>query len=161
MFQVLVNANFDFMGKRNILLVGSLIVVAVSGIVLAVNGLGLVCKAETMQRCVQPIAAAITGKHAPGAIGAVRGGREADDEQARMWVAEAGYRPAPVGVFTEAAGWFVGRRLAMCHEPAASTAVTDGPVERFDGLQDSSMISIVSGPFGTTQMNSNGSSPCA
>jgi len=40
-FQVLVNANFDFMGKRNILLVCSLLVVVASAVVLAVHGINL------------------------------------------------------------------------------------------------------------------------
>ena len=41
MFQVLVNANFDFMGKRNILLTASVVVVSAAVIVLAVNGINL------------------------------------------------------------------------------------------------------------------------
>jgi preprotein translocase subunit SecF len=40
-FQVLVNPNFDFMGKRNVLLVCSLVVVVASAVVLAVHGINL------------------------------------------------------------------------------------------------------------------------
>ena len=41
MFQVLVNANFDFMGKRNVLLAASAVVVAAAAVVLAVHGISL------------------------------------------------------------------------------------------------------------------------
>ena len=41
MFQVLVNANFDFMGKRNIFLACSLVVVVAAVIALAVHGINL------------------------------------------------------------------------------------------------------------------------
>ena len=62
---------------------------------------GDVGEARAMQRRHQEVAGAavaIAGEHAAGAIGAMRRGREADEQQTRRRIAEAGHRPAPIGV---------------------------------------------------------------
>ena len=41
---------------------------------------------------------AVAGEHAARPVGAVRGRRETDEQQARVRVAEAGHGPAPVRV---------------------------------------------------------------
>ena len=49
-----------------------------------------------MQGGVEPLAGAVAGEHPPGAVGAVRGGREPDDRQSRPRVAEALQWPRPI-----------------------------------------------------------------
>ena len=51
-----------------------------------------------MQGAVEPLAGAIAGEDAAGAVGAVGAGREADDDEARGGIAEAGDGAGPVGV---------------------------------------------------------------
>ena len=41
---------------------------------------GLIGKASIVQRAIKPIAAAISGKHSPGAIAAMCGGGQANDQ---------------------------------------------------------------------------------
>ena len=49
---------------------------------------------------------AVAGEDAPGAVGAVRGRRQADEQQARARIAEAGHRPAPSSVSSRKARRF-------------------------------------------------------
>ena len=51
---------------------------------------------RAVERGVEEVARAIAGEHAPRAVRAVRAGREADDDEARAGIAEAGDRAAPV-----------------------------------------------------------------
>src|SRR5579875_1031196 len=55
----------------------------------------------TVQRREQEVAAAVAGEDAPGPVPAVRGGRQADDEDRRRRVAPAGDRPPPVPLVAE------------------------------------------------------------
>ena len=55
-------------------------------------------EAGGVHRRHQEQAGAIAGEHPAGAVGAVRAGRQADDQQARLGIAEAGQRAAPVGL---------------------------------------------------------------
>src|SRR5690606_18120369 len=61
----------------------------------------LVRKTGSVQCGVEPITAAITGEHAPGAVGAVRGRGEPNDQQPRSGVAEIGNGPAPISFVTK------------------------------------------------------------
>ena len=57
-------------------------------------------EAGAMERAHQKVARsadAVAGEHAPGAVRPVRGGRQADEQQPRAGIAEAGDRLAPVG----------------------------------------------------------------
>ena len=56
-----------------------------------------------MQRREQPVARAVAGEHAAGAVAAVRGRGEPQDDDRRRRVAEARHRPAPVGLAGERA----------------------------------------------------------
>ena len=56
-----------------------------------------------MKARIEKVAGAIAGEHASGAIGAVRGGRQANDEKLRVAVSETGHWPPPIGVLAERA----------------------------------------------------------
>ncbi len=82
-------------------------------------------KAGTMQRRHEEVAGAadaVAGEDAPRAIGAVRRGRQPDEQHPRIRIAKAGHRPAPIGLCP------VGALLLMCDRPAvraqARTAFT-------------------------------------
>ena len=57
-----------------------------------------------MERRVEPLARAVAGEHPPGAVGAVGGRGEADDQDPRRRVAEAADRPRPVVLAAVARG---------------------------------------------------------
>ena len=57
---------------------------------------GWLAKPVRCMRGEQPVARAVAGEHAAGAVGAVGGGRQAEHVHARVRVAEARHRPAPV-----------------------------------------------------------------
>jgi hypothetical protein len=78
-----------------------------------------------MKRREQPIAGPIPGEDATGAISAVRRRREADDDEARMGVAEAGQRTRPVALPGEAPGRVGSRRLPPGDQPRAAAAGLD------------------------------------
>jgi len=60
----------------------------------------------------------------------VRGGRQADQEDARVRIAEPGQRPRPVGFPAIAPGRIRGGRLAVTHEARTEPALDDAPPER-------------------------------
>ena len=94
---------------------------------------GLIREARAMQRGEQPIAAAIASEHAAGPVPAMRRGREPDDQDARVRVAEAGYRPTPVVLVTERSALVFGHDLAPLDEARAREAVDDvgrDPIKR-------------------------------
>ena len=69
-----------------------------------------------MQRLVEQYPGMIAGKRPTGAIGPVLARRQADDEQARVWVAERGNRPAEVvGFFEPTASRNAARRGQRLH----------------------------------------------
>ncbi len=53
-------------------------------------GVGLVGESGGMKRAVKPVAATVAGEHPSGAIATVRGRRQTDDQNARLWIAKAG-----------------------------------------------------------------------
>ena len=70
--------------------------------VIAPRRFRLVRETVAMQRAVQPIAAAVPGKHPPGAIRPMGRGRKADDEKARVELAERRDRSSPIFFIGEA-----------------------------------------------------------
>src|SRR6266540_2290769 len=86
---------------------------------------GLVGEAGAPQRGEQPVA----GEDAAGAVAAVGGGRQAEDEQARGGVAEAGHRPAPVVPVPEGGALLPGDLLAPGDQARAPAALDQLPVE--------------------------------
>ena len=58
--------------------------------------LGLISEAGCVQSPIEPIAAAIAGKHSAGAITAMRRRRQPNDKYAGLWIAKSGQRLGPV-----------------------------------------------------------------
>ena len=83
-----------------------------------------------MERAEEPVAAPVAGEHPARSVAPVRGGRQPDQEDARVRIAEAGQRPRPVGFPAIAAGRIRGSRLAVAHEARAESAPDDAPPER-------------------------------
>ena len=93
-------------------------------------GRRLVGVAGAVQGGVEPVARAVAGEHAAGAVGAVGGRREADDRQPRRRIAEAVQRPRPVVLALEAARRVGGARLAPLDQARAAPAGVDLGCER-------------------------------
>lgn len=91
---------------------------------------GLIRKTRFVQRAKEPIATAVAGKHAAGAIAAVRRRRQADNQQPRLGIAEAGDGLAPIFIFGKAFHFFARHLLAPGDEPRASRAGDDLLLER-------------------------------
>ena len=64
--------------------------------VVDVDALGLVCEPRPVHRSVQPVAAAVTGEHSSGSVGAVGRRGETDDHQLGLGIAEARDASTPV-----------------------------------------------------------------
>src|SRR5207237_693873 len=70
-------------------------------------------------------AGAITREHASRAVGAVCGGRQSQDQQAGLWIAEAGNGLSPIRPVAIGAPLY-GRDLpAVSHQPRTSLASDD------------------------------------
>jgi hypothetical protein len=72
-----------------------------------------------VERAEEPVAAPVAGEHPARSVAPVRGGRQADQEDARVRIAEAGQRPRPVGFSAIAPGRIRGSGLAVAHEARA------------------------------------------
>ena len=66
-----------------------------------------------MQDGVHEIAGAIAGKGSTGAVRSVGAGREAQDEDAGAWIAEAGNRARPVGLIKVGAAFGLADALTV------------------------------------------------
>ena len=86
--------------------------------------------AERVQSLVQPIARPIPGEHATGAVGAMGRGRQADQDEAGPWIAEAGDGPAPVVPRTVLAPLLTRDSLTVLDQPRAAMAGDDAALER-------------------------------
>jgi hypothetical protein len=64
--------------------------------IITINRSRLICEPGFVERAVEPIATAVSGKYTPCPVSSVRRGRKADYQQPRIGVAEARHRPAPV-----------------------------------------------------------------
>ena len=100
--------------------------------VVAVLGGRLVGEAGAVQRGEQEVARAVAGEDAAGAVGAVRGRRQAEDQHARRRVAEAGDRAAPVVPVAERRALLARDELAPLDEPRAGAAGRDLGFERLE-----------------------------
>lgn len=85
-------------------------------------GVGLVGKAGAIESAHQGVARRITRKNAPGAIAAVRRGRETEDDHARVCVAKASDGSAPIGPITKGAAFLSGDSFAPERESGAAFA---------------------------------------
>ena len=78
-----------------------------------------------VHRVHEKVAGSIPGEDATGAIGAVGGGRQPEDEDPRERIAESRNRPAPVGI-AAVRGFLVSRDLfAVGAEPHTTVAADD------------------------------------
>lgn len=91
-----------------------------------VSGGGLVGEAGFVEGAEEEVAGAVAGEDAAGAVGAVGSGGEAEDEDARGGVAEAGDGAAPIGLGLVGAALDFGDVLAVLAQ--AGTEVAGGDV---------------------------------
>src|SRR5262249_18764170 len=92
----------------------------------------LVGEPGAVERRVEPLAGAVAGEHAPGAVGAVGGGADAQDPRRR--IAEAADRARPVVLAAVALRWVGRLGLAPGDEARAAAAVVDLGGERREPL---------------------------
>src|SRR5262245_3977905 len=78
-----------------------------------------------MQGTIEPVAAAVAGEHATGAVATVRRRRETDDEKARLGIAKTRQRFAPVFLHDEAFDFLPSDLFAPGDQPRAETAADD------------------------------------
>jgi hypothetical protein len=78
-----------------------------------------------MQRTEEPLAAAVAGEHASGAVRPVRTRRQTDDDQASAGVAEAGNRPAPILLVGVCGAPLGCDPLSPLDEPRTTTALDE------------------------------------
>ena len=86
---------------------------------------GDVRETGAMQRGHQEVAGpadAVAGEDAAGAVGAVRGRRQPDDQQARARIAEPGHRSRPVGVVAKGPALLAADPLAVLPQPRTPLA---------------------------------------
>src|SRR5215211_8203395 len=94
----------------------------------------LVGEAGAVEAGEQPVAGAVASEDAAGAVAAVGGRGQADDEQAGRRVAEAGDRAAPVLLVAEGGPLLPGHLLPPGDQPGATAAVGDLGGEAVEGL---------------------------
>src|SRR5207237_811665 len=104
--------------------------------VVAVHRLGLAREARAVEGGVEEVAAAVAGEHAAGAVGAVRGGGQSDDQQARTRIAEARHGTAPIRPIAKAAHLDARHFLAPRHQPRTSAALDDLAMEQVEPSQE-------------------------
>jgi hypothetical protein len=95
----------------------------------------LVRQPDAVERAEEEIPGFVSGEHPAGAVAAVSRRSEADDQDSSVGVPEGGYRPRPVLLSGEAAGRMARRFLPPGHQPRASAAEDDLPLDRGQRLQ--------------------------
>jgi len=91
----------------------------------------------------QEVAARVTGEDTAGPITAVRGGRQPEDEDSSVRIAEAGQRARPVRLAGETARRLAPGALAPLDQPRTPDANDDLALER---LQDVAALGCRDGP---------------
>ena len=91
-------------------------------------GVRLVREAGAVHGREQPVARAIAGEDAPGAVSAVRGGRQPEHVHAGVRVAKAGDRPAPVVLVRKRGALLARHLLAPLDEARAAATARDAPL---------------------------------
>ena len=92
----------------------------------------LVREAAPEHRREQEVARTVAREHAPGAIAAVRRGREADDQHAGARIAETRHRPGPVGLVAKRRPLLARDRFAPFDEARARATARDLACERVE-----------------------------
>jgi len=75
----------------------------------------MIRKAESVERAIQPIAAAVSGEDPPGAIPSVRGRGQSDNQQSSMGIPESWKRLGPIVPFLESAHLSARHFLPISH----------------------------------------------
>jgi hypothetical protein len=83
-------------------------------------------EAEVVEDGIHEVAGAVSGEGTAGAVGSVSAGSEAEDEDTRAGVAEAGNGPSPVGLVLIGATFGLRDTSAVDTETGAALAVDDG-----------------------------------
>ncbi len=91
--------------------------------------LGLIRETRGVERPEEEIAGLVSGEDPAGAVSAVRGRREADDEEPSAGVSERRQRAAPVALATKAARCALDRLLSPGDQSRATPAGNDLPLE--------------------------------
>src|SRR5579863_5604023 len=86
---------------------------------------GLIRESGAIERAEQKISRTVTGEDPPGAIAAMRGGRESKDEQFCARITEARHRFAPIFAIEEGKALFTRYFFAIRHQPRAFPAAYD------------------------------------
>ena len=92
--------------------------------------LGLVGEPGPVKRRKEPITGTIAGEDPPCAIGAMRGRRKADEDNARSGVAKPHDRPGPVALAVVTARRIGRDRLAPLNKPRAENAALHVAAQR-------------------------------
>ena len=100
----------------------------------AIIRVGVECKSRAMKCCIQPITATIAGKHSPGAIAAVSGRCQPDDQQPRLTVAECCKRFGPIVLAHESARRINRTGFAPANQPWTSAATDNRNVKFIQGI---------------------------
>lgn len=85
------------------------------------------CETGPIERAVEKFTGTISGKHATGTVSSVGAGREANDEEAGVRIAERGHRFAPVLPVVPGAAFGHGYSAAMVGETRTFFARDDLP----------------------------------
>ena len=85
----------------------------------------LIREAGAMKLRVQEISGAVPGEHPPGAVGAMRGGRESDDDEAGFRIAKGRHGASPVGPIAIRAALDARDFLAVTHQARTLAAFRD------------------------------------
>jgi len=94
----------------------------------------LVRESCAVKRAVEPIAAAVSCKNAPGAIAAVRRRREANYKQPRLRVAKARHGTTPVLLVSETTDFFTGHALSPFDKSRTAKTINDLFLDSFETL---------------------------
>jgi len=120
-------------GRRSAMHGGSDIGVVQTQAVIFVERCGLGGEAGVVQHAIQEVAGAVAGERASSAIGAMRAGSEAENQDAGPRVAPAGNGPCPVVPFAIGAAFFPPELLAIVHQSRAAGASGDLCIEPDEG----------------------------
>ena len=109
--------------------------------VVAMGGSGLVGKTLLVERAVKPVARAVPGKDASGAVGSMCCGCQADHPELCPWVSEARDRAAPIGLVQVSLALFLSSFLTMLSESRAGITLSDRFFELLKALGHSQSFS--------------------
>ena len=106
------------------------------------DGLRLVCQARLEERPEEEVARLVPREDPPGAIAPVRGRREPDDEDPRVWIAERRQRTRPVALAPEALRWRLRRELAPGDQARAAAAGDDVALDPSEAVRGAGSLQL-------------------